>query len=258
MTNEPKLRCLAVDDEPFALELLADDIKKVPFLDLIGQVSNPIDAYDPVRRGVVDLLFLDIQMPTLSGLQFLQTLKQPPMVILTTAYDQYALDGYAFDVVDYLLKPIPFDRFLKAVTKAYDLFLLRQGQLIPADRPARLGAVAPEPVEVEPARTYFFVFSEYQEIRIEYDEVLYIEGLKDYVKIYTTRQLRPILSRLTLKAIEDKLPASLFSRIHKSFIVSLAKITSFQRTRLLVGKQELPIGNSYVDQFMQQYGAGRG
>ncbi|MEZ0610066.1 LytR/AlgR family response regulator transcription factor [Fibrella sp. WM1] len=256
MTNEPKLRCLAVDDEPFALELLADDIQKVPFLELIGQVSNPIDAYDPVRRGQVDLLFLDIQMPTLSGLQFLQTLKQPPMVILTTAYDQYALDGYAFDVVDYLLKPIPFDRFLKAVTKAYDLFLLRQVRQTPTDSPARPGSAAPEPADSEPPRTYFFVFSEYQEIRIEFDEVLYIEGLKDYVKIYTTRQARPILSRLTLKAIEDKLPASLFSRVHKSFIVSLGKITSFQRTRLMVGKQEIPIGNSYVDQFMQQYGAG--
>lgn len=256
MTNEPKLRCLAVDDEPFALELLADDIQKVPFLDLIGQVSNPIDAYDPVRRGQVDLLFLDIQMPTLSGLQFLQTLKQPPMVILTTAYDQYALDGYAFDVVDYLLKPIPFDRFLKAVTKAYDLFLLRQGRQSPTDSPVRPGSAVSEPVDADPPRTYFFVFSEYQEIRIEFDEVLYIEGLKDYVKIYTTRQARPILSRLTLKAIEDKLPAALFSRVHKSFIVSLGKITSFQRTRLMVGKQEIPIGNSYVDQFMQQYGAG--
>lgn len=250
MTNEPKLRCLAVDDEPFALELLADDIRKVPFLELVGQVSNPLDAYDPVRRGQVDLLFLDIQMPTLSGLQFLQTLKQPPMVILTTAYDQYALDGYAFDVVDYLLKPIPFERFLKAVSKAYDLFLLRQGRST-NDVPAKPNP--PELPEAEPQRTYFFVFSEYQEIRIDYEEVLYVEGLKDYVKIYTTRQVRPILSRLTLKAIEDKLPPSLFSRIHKSFIVSLSKITSFQRTRLMVGQQELPIGNSYVEQFMQQY-----
>lgn len=256
MTN---LRCLAIDDEPFALELLADDVNKVPFLELVGQVSNPLDAYEPLRRGGVDLLFLDIQMPTLTGLQFLQTLKQPPMVILTTAYDQYALDGYTFDVVDYLLKPIPFERFLKAVTKAYDLFLLRQGRPDPqaSGTPQRTGTAPPEnettDVPSPPERTYFFVFSEYQEIRIEYAEVLYIEGLKDYVKIFTTRQARPILSRLTLKAIEDRLPAALFSRIHKSFIVSLSKITSFQRTKLLIGRQELPIGSSYVEAFLQQY-----
>jgi DNA-binding LytR/AlgR family response regulator len=251
------LRCLAIDDEPFALELLADDIQKVPFLSLVGRFENPLDAYDPIRRGEIDLLFLDIQMPTLTGLQFLQTLKQPPMVILTTAYDRYALDGYSFDVVDYLLKPIPFERFLKAVTKAYDLFLLRQNRLpAPGNVPGRgtAGMEAPEPaLPTEPERTYFFIFSEYQEIRIEYDEVLYIEGLKDYVKIFTTRQARPILSRLTLKAIEEKLPPALFCRIHKSFIVSLAKIASFQRTRLMVGKQELPIGSSYADAFMQQY-----
>jgi DNA-binding LytR/AlgR family response regulator len=246
MTN---LRCFAIDDEPFALELLADDIQKVPFLNLVGQAENPLAAYDPIRRGEVDLLFLDIQMPTLTGLQFLQTLKQPPMVILTTAYDQYALDGYTFDVVDYLLKPIPFERFLKAVTKAYDLFLLRQNR-------SPVFSNVPEPaLPAGPERTYFFVFSEYQEIRIDYDEVLYIEGLKDYVKIFTTRQVRPILSRLTLKAIEDKLPPPRFCRIHKSFIVALAKITSFQRTRLMVGKIELPIGSSYADAFMQQYRA---
>ncbi|NID10237.1 LytR/AlgR family response regulator transcription factor [Fibrivirga algicola] len=255
------MRCIAIDDEPFALELIADDIRKIPFLNLVGQFSNPLDAYDLIRRGQVDLIFLDIQMPTLTGLQFLRTLTNPPMVVLTTAYEEYALDGYTFDVVDYLLKPIPFERFIKAVSKAYDLFLLRQGrtQVVHQDRPVEPPAVAEvveEPAEeaLSPEQTFFFVFSEYQEIRIFYDDVLYVEGLKDYVKIYTTTQARPILSRLTLKAIEAKLPEKLFCRVHKSFIVALPKITAFQRTRLFIGTQEIPVGSSYVDEFERQYG----
>ena len=251
------MRCIAIDDEPFALELIADDIRKIPFLELVGQFNNPLDAYDLIRRGQVDLIFLDIQMPTLTGLQFLRTLTNPPMVVLTTAYEEYALDGYAFDVVDYLLKPIPFERFLKAVSKAYDLFLLRQGRTQP-DRPPESGreAVEEAPAEVmaPPEQTFFFVFSEYQDIRIFYDDVLYVEGLKDYVKIYTTQQARPILSRLTLKAIEARLPVKFFCRVHKSFIVALPRITAFQRTRLFIGSQEIPVGSSYVDEFERQYG----
>ncbi|MBO0952277.1 LytR/AlgR family response regulator transcription factor [Fibrella forsythiae] len=255
------MRCIAIDDEPFALELIADDIRKIPFLNLVGHFNNPLDAYDLIRRGQVDLIFLDIQMPTLTGLQFLRTLTNPPMVILTTAYEEYALDGYTFDVVDYLLKPIPFERFLKAVSKAYDLFLLRQGRTqAPPDRMPERQPVA-EPIEEAPAevtaspeQNFFFVFSEYQEIRIFFDDVLYVEGLKDYVKIYTSQQVRPILSRLTLKAIEAKLPEKLFCRVHKSFIVALPKITAFQRTRLFIGPQEIPVGSSYVDEFERQYG----
>ncbi|MEZ0485866.1 LytR/AlgR family response regulator transcription factor [Fibrella aquatica] len=249
------MRCIAIDDEPFALELIADDIRKIPFLELMGQFNNPLDAYDLIRRGQVDLIFLDIQMPTLTGLQFLRTLTNPPMVVLTTAYEEYALDGYTFDVVDYLLKPIPFERFLKAVSKAYDLFLLRQARTIPEPQPViEPIETAPADVIAPPEQPFFFVFSEYQEIRIFYDDVLYIEGLKDYVKIYTTQQVRPILSRLTLKAIEAKLPEKHFCRVHKSFIVALPKITAFQRTRLFIGNQEIPVGSSYVDEFERQYG----
>ena len=249
------MRCIAIDDEPFALDLLADDIQKIPFLELVGKYSNPLEAYDPIRRGQVDLLFLDIQMPTLTGLQFLRTLSHPPMVILTTAYDQYALDGYTFDVVDYLLKPIPFERFIKAVSKAYDLFLLRNGQstvptIVASAAPATPVLTTTPPTE----RTFFFVFAEYQEIRIFHDDVLYVEGLKDYVKIFLSGQPRPILSRLTLKAIHAKLPESQFCRVHKSYIVALDKITAFQRTNLTIGKQVIPVGSSYVDEFERCYG----
>lgn len=257
-----KLRCIAIDDEPFALEILADDISKVPFLELVGQFTSPLDALDILRQTPVDLLFLDIQMPTLTGIQFMRTMPQwpglpargtnPPMVIFTTAYEQYALQGYELDVVDYLLKPIPFERFLKAVNKAYDLFSLRQS----ANDPNETIPVAGSPGAAAPAqRGYFFIFSEYREIKIFYDQVLYVEGLKDYVKIFTTEQSRPYLSRLTLKAIEAKLPADRFCRVHKSFIVPLDKISSFQRTKVFIGKQEIPVGGSYVDEFERKYGA---
>lgn len=255
------LRCIAIDDEPFALELLADDIGKVPFLELIGQFASPLDALNLLRQETVDLLFLDIQMPTLTGIQFLRTLagspvqagpnRQPPMVIFTTAYEQYALESYELSVVDYLLKPIPFGRFLTAVNKAYSLHQLRYPVVIeapPTDEPA--------PADTPPGRDFFFIFAEYLEIKIYFHEVLYVEGLKDYVKIYTTQQTRPYLSRLTLKAIDAKLPADLFCRVHKSFIVALSQISSFQRTRLFIGKQEIPIGSSYLTEFERRYRAG--
>jgi DNA-binding LytR/AlgR family response regulator len=166
-----KLRCIAIDDEPFALEIMADDIGRIPFLELVGRFSSPLNAWELVKRGEVDLLFLDIQMPTLTGIQFLRSQtwlgKQTPMVILTTAYEQYALEGFELDVVDYLLKPIPFERLLKAASKAQELFLLRQG------------ATAAGTTSSVGQRTFFFIFSEYNEIRIFHDEVLYVEGLKD-------------------------------------------------------------------------------
>lgn len=254
-----RLRCIAIDDEPFALEILADDIRKVPFLELVGQFASPLDAYDRLRQEPIDLLFLDIQMPTLTGTQFLRTLRQPPMVIFTTAYEQYALEGYELAVVDYLLKPIPFERFLKAVNKAYDLANLRRPAPEPtiAESPAPTDPVTDSvPVESQARTTdHFFIFSEYREIKIFYHEVLYVEGLKDYVKIFTTQQVRPFLSRLTLKAIEAKLPAEAFCRVHKSFIVALSKISSFQRTNLFIGKQAIPVGSSYAEEFERRYRA---
>lgn len=251
-----KLRCIAIDDEPFALEILADDIRKVPFLELVGQYASPLDAGLVLQQESIHLVFLDIQMPTLTGMQFLRTLVNPPMVIMTTAYEQYALEGYELAVVDYLLKPIPFERFLKAVNKAYDLFTLRQYTLRQSSQPSAGLPTDNQPAEAPvPDRNFFFIFSEYREIKIFYDDVLYIEGLKDYVKIYTTQQTKPYLSRLTLKAVEAKLPDSLFCRVHKSFIVSLAKISSFQRTKLFIDKLEIPVGSSYADSFDRKYGA---
>lgn len=233
-----KLNCIAIDDEPFALEMMADDIQKIPFLNLVGTFSNPLDAWQLIKQGKVDLIFLDIQMPTLTGTQFLRTLPKPPMVIFTTAYQQYALEGYDLDIIDYLLKPIPFERFLKAVNKAYERFQMKPKEMT--------GSIAED-------AAFFFIHVEYKQIKIYFDEVLYIEGLKDYVKIFIKNQNKPLLTRLNLKSIEAKLPAQQFYRVHNSYLVALNKITSFKKTKLYIEKQEIPIGKKYAESFEQKY-----
>jgi DNA-binding LytR/AlgR family response regulator len=232
--NEKKMSCLAIDDEPFALKLIADDISRIPFLDLKATFSSPMDALVMIQQESIDLIFLDIQMPVLTGTQFLRTLKNAPMVIFTTAYEQYALEGFELNVIDYLVKPIPFDRFLKAANKAYDLFKLKT-------------ASAPK------ERGFFFVHAEYKEIKLFYDEILYVEGLKDYVKIFVEKLQHPILTRMNLKAIEAKLPSEEFVRIHNSFIVSLQKIKSFQKSQVFVGNISIPIGEKYAEEFRTRY-----
>lgn len=237
------IRCIAVDDEPFALEVLKKDIRKVPFLDLVGTYTSPFDAREALRQDKIDLLFLDIQMPTLTGLQFVRSLPSPPLVILTTAYEQYALEGFDLNVVDYLVKPTPFERFLRAVSKAHDLFRVNQPEQLAGSMPLEVNE-----------RSFFFVHSGYREVKLFHDEILYVEGLKDYVKIFTTHQpTRPLLVRMNLKAIEAKLIPGQFCRIHHSFIVSLAHVTSFQRSKVFVGARDIPIGGRFAEEFEKAY-----
>jgi len=234
MSDLTKLKCLAVDDEPFALRLMQDEIKKIQFLDCVGTSSSAAAAIPFIENGI-DLLFLDIQMPNLTGIQFLRTLKNPPMVIMTTAYEKYALDGFELDVVDYLVKPIIFERLLKAANKARELFLLRNS-------------------ETNKSGQSFVVHANYKKIKIFYDDVLYIEGLKDYVKIFLTSSSKAILTRMNLKGIESILPPDIFFRIHNSFIVNLTKISSFQKNQVFVNKIALPVGEKFSSAFEKKYG----
>jgi DNA-binding LytR/AlgR family response regulator len=222
------MTCLAVDDEPLALDLLEDNIKKIPFLKLLKKCSNALEANEFLQTQPVDLVFLDIQMPGLTGIQFLQGLsKTPPLVIFITAYEQYALEGYSLDVVDYLLKPVSFERFLKAVNKANDKFTSRA------------------PAVAAPAATYMFVNSEYNLVRIDFADLAYIEGLKDYVKIFLLSATRPVITRMSMKSLEEILPADQFVRVHKSFIVSISKITSIRKGRIALLKEQIPISEHY-------------
>lgn len=227
------LRCLAIDDEELALELLEDNIKKVPYLQLVAGCSSPLEAMKIVQEQKIDLVFLDIQMPGLTGLQFIQSLPQQCMYILVTAYEKYALDGYNLNVVDYLVKPVALDRFMKACNKAWELYTLRnkEGQ-------------QKEPVA---ANDYFFINVDYSLLKVLYDDIAWIEGLKDYIKIHLKSTDKPVVARMSMKALEDQLPASLFIRVHRSYILSKKSITSIRKNSIFMGNMELPIGDNYRD-----------
>src|SRR5687767_6983308 len=224
------MTCLAVDDEPLALDLLEDNIRKITSLKLVKKCSNAIEANQFLQEHPVDLLFLDIQMPGISGIQFLQGLsKTPPMVIFITAYEKYAIEGYTLDVVDYLLKPVSFERFLKAINKAADKFKGKAQTSIPSNA------------------DYLFVNSEYNLVRIDLNDIAYVEGLKDYVKIFLLSAPRPVITRMSMKALEEKLPAERFVRVHKSFIVSVNKIDSIRKGRISLLKALIPISEHFKD-----------
>lgn len=222
------IRCLAVDDEKWALDLLVDNIRQVPYLELVAACRDAAEAVHALRDNEVDLIFLDVQMPGLSGLQFVRSLPDPPMVILVTAYEQYALEGFNLSVVDYLLKPVDLERFIAACSKAKALYDLRH----------------PKASQEE---DHFFVNVEYSLVKVVIDDILYVEGLKDYIKIHISASQRPVITRLSLKAIEEKLPSNRFVRVHKSFIVSIAKVTAVKRNVVCIGDAEIPVSESYRD-----------
>lgn len=247
------LRCLIVDDEPLAHAILSDYVRKVPFLELVGATTSPIDALTRVQRGEVDLVFLDIQMPELTGMQFLKIARSSGErchVILTTAYADYALKGYEHDVIDYLLKPISFERFFRAVQKAHNQ--------TPSATPATNDSVPIVPPHTPPSQPgptasqpdFIFVKTEYRLQRVGFDDILYCEGLKDYVSIYTPTER--ILALQTMKALDEKLPGDRFVRVHKSYIVPLSRIESVERNRIYIGKAVIPIGDTYRDAFFKR------
>jgi two-component system, LytTR family, response regulator len=233
-----KIRCLAVDDEPLALDLLEDNINQIPFLERVGSCRNAFEVVDFLQNNTVDLIFLDVQMPGISGIQFLKSLQltPEPMVIFVTAYEQYALEGYDLNVVDYLLKPVSFDRFLKASNRAYEEFKLKQS-------PAHQSTFE-----------HFYVNANYALVKVRFDEILYVEGLKDYIKIHLTTAKYPLVTRMTLKGVEQKLPNNQFIRVHKSFIVSLDKIHSVRNLKININEIHIPIGEQYVEDFMKAIG----
>jgi two-component system LytT family response regulator len=233
------IRCLIVDDEPLALHILEDYISKVPFMELIKSTTNPIEALTLVQEGNIDLVFLDVQMPELTGIQFLRIANGKTKVILTTAYPQYALEGYDLDVVDYLLKPIAFDRFFKAAQKA-------QGIIQPSK------VVVPEQVQQQQndfLSDFIFVKSEHKIQKVYLHQILFIEGLKDYISIFTTTER--IITLQNMKKMEDTLPEKHFIRVHKSYIVALNKIDSIERSRIRIGDKIIPVGDTYRDEFFK-------
>jgi two-component system LytT family response regulator len=237
------IRCLVVDDEPLALHILEDYISKVPFLELIKATTNPIEALTLVQEGDIDLVFLDVQMPELTGIQFLRIANGKTKVILTTAYSQYALEGYELDVVDYLLKPIAFDRFFKSAQKA-------QGIIQPSVKQPIVEPVQQvQQQQQDFLSDFIFVKSEYKIQKVYLHQILFIEGLKDYISIFTPTER--IITLQNMKKMEDTLPEKHFVRVHKSYIVALNKIDSIERSRIFIGDKIIPVGDTYRDNFFK-------
>lgn len=224
-----KLNCAIVDDEPLALGLLESYVDKTPFLELTGKYSSAVQAMKELPGKHVDLLFLDIQMPELNGLEFSRMVDSSTRIVFTTAFGQYAIDGYKVNALDYLLKPISYVDFLQAANKALQWFELLQ-----------------QPKEEIQS---IFVKSDYKLVQIELNKILYIEGLKDYIKIYEEDSPKPILSLMSMKAMEDLLPSSRFMRVHRSYIVQKNKIRIIDRGRIVFGKNYIPVSDSYKQSF---------
>ncbi len=228
-----KLRTIAIDDEPLALRLVSDYISKTPFLELSGAFDNPLDAIDFLSSNTIDLIFVDIQMPDLSGIEFARSLENAPKIVFTTAYEKYALEGFKLSAVDYLLKPFSYEEFLKAAGKAR-----KQSELEANSLPS-----------IEANKQFLFLKSEYKIRRINFNDILYIEGLKDYIKVYTVGEEKPVLSLNSIKSLEQKLPEEKFMRVHRSFIVNLDRIDTIERSRIIFGKTYIPVSDQYKDKF---------
>jgi DNA-binding LytR/AlgR family response regulator len=231
------MKCIAIDDEPLALNIIKEYARRIDYIDLVACCTNPLEAIKILNTEDIDLMFLDIQMPNINGLDLIKSLGKAPLIIFTTAFSNYAIEGYELNAIDFLLKPYSFERFFKAVNKAYEISTLRKSKQTIINQ-------ANEPQEAE---KYMMIKVEYSTVRLDIGEILYIEGLKDYVKIYAGK--RPHLTKSTMKNMEEKLPSDLFVRVHKSFIVAVSKIDSIENNRIIIGEKHIPIGNQYKTDF---------
>ena len=231
-----KITCVVVDDEPMALNLVESYVEKTPFLELKKKCNSAIEAMEFIKNEPVDLLFLDIQMPDLTGIEFSKMLPKETRVIFTTAFDQYALEGFKVEAVDYLLKPFDYAEFLTAANKARAWFsLVKESQQN----------------EVSKEKEFLFVKSEYKQLRIKLADVLYFEGLKDYIKIWLKDNPKPILTLMSLKSLEEELPDTQFMRVHRSFIVSLKNIEVIERSQIIINKQHITVSEQYKPKFLE-------
>ncbi|MCP2027087.1 DNA-binding LytR/AlgR family response regulator [Flavobacterium sp. HSC-32F16] len=235
------MKCVIIDDEPLAVELLEDFVKKVDSLELVSTFNNAIDAVSFINQNNIDLIFLDIQMPHFSGIDFLNTIEKKPLVIFTTAYSDYAVEGFNLGAVDYLVKPIPFHRFLKSVVRAQQI----------SNPAAPVQAVSENVPAPEVEQDFMFVRAEYENVKMNFSDILFIEGLKDYVKIYTTDN-KFTLTLISLIKLENLLSSKGFSRIHRSYIINIKHVKSIQKNKVLISDKRIPISESYKNTFFEK------
>lgn len=229
------IRCIAIDDEPLALRQIADYIKKTPFLELVGKCENAITAFGLLESTTVDLLYVDINMPDLSGMDFVKTLENPPKIVFVTAYSEYALEGFRVDALDYLLKPISYVDFLRSANKVKSWFDTHKQKSI----------------EVKSSKEFLFIKSDYKMLRINFDDIKYIEGMSEYIRIHLMNA-KPVMTLLSMKSIEEILPSELFMRVHRSYIVNLSKILVIERNRIIFdGNIYIPVSDQYKNKFQE-------
>ena len=230
------MNCIAIDDEPLSLNIVKEYCRKLEFMNLIGTYTNPFEAISKINESSIDIIFLDVEMPGITGLQLIKSLPNPPLIIVTSAHSKYAFEGFELSIVDYLLKPVAFDKFLRAVNKA-GLFLAGREKNDKENISSQENNFP----------DYVFVKEGYSTVKIRFSEIEYIEGLKDYIKICVNEKYH--LTKSTIKNFENKLPTNRFIRVHKSFIVSLDKIIKIENNRIFIGSKKIPIGLQYKNNF---------
>ncbi|MBT8318191.1 MAG: response regulator transcription factor [Lutibacter sp.] len=228
------IKCIAIDDEPLALKQISNYVHKTPFLELLQGFESPLEAISYVQENEVDLLFVDINMPDLNGIDFVKSLSNAPKIIFTTAYSEYALEGFRVDALDYLLKPIDYATFLKAATKAQEWFTLQNNSS----------------EELKGNDDFLFIKSEYKIIRVKISEIKYIEGMREYIRIHLANE-KPIMTLLSMKAMDKQLENNSFMRVHRSYIVNLNKISTIERNRIVFDKVYIPVSDQYKEKFHQ-------
>lgn len=240
------MKCIIIDDEPLAIDVIESYIKQIGGLEIVAKCTNPLEAITLLNKHKVDLIFLDIEMPNLTGIDLVKALDNIPQFIFTTAYPQYALDGFNLNATDYLVKPIPFHRFLKAISRAKEKYELEKNNV---------SNVFSAGIQQKNAfDDFIFVKSEYEKIKINIDTIKYIQGLKDYIRIYSTASNKAILTLSSFKDIMDKLPSSQFVRIHRSYVVNIGFIDALQKTKVVIDKIRIPIGETYKEDVMKRLG----
>jgi two-component system LytT family response regulator len=234
------MKCVIIDDEPLAVELLVEFVGRVDSLELVTTFTNAIDAISIINQSNIDLIFLDIEMPHFSGIDFINAIEKKPLIIFTTAYSDYAVEGFNLGAVDYLVKPIPFNRFLKSVLRAQQIFN-------PQNTPAGNPIISIPEIEHD----FMFVRAEYENVKLNFEDILYIEGLKDYVKIYTTDN-KYTLTLISLIKLENLLSSKGFARIHRSYIINIKHVKSIQKKKVLIAEKRIPISESYKTAFFER------
>lgn len=236
------MKCIIIDDEPLAVDVLADYCRKMDIVQVVGTYTNPLEAISIIKEKQIDLIFCDIEMPQINGIDFISSLDNHPLFIFTTAYSQYAVDGFELNAIDYLVKPIPYHRFIKAVSRAKEAI---SNKTVPAEANTYHNVFPSNGDASSTSQGFIFVKAEYESVKINLDDIEYIQGLKDYLKIHIKGTNKAILTLMSFKEMLNKLPSNQFFRVHKSFVVNLSCIKSVQRNRIVVHDVRIPIGESY-------------